>query len=503
MSAVVLLMNVLLGLTVFAQVPVDEPATIVNGYGQKVFGQDFAYHSSIQIAKESLLIRATDGNSSMEWETAPVPARLNTEYVTFVWLAGIGSSPGYATFDVAINGQTQFTFAADAADGWRLAAADGSSLSFRSDYVDQHGDRFGYMSLQTPSRDLRSGEALTIRVTGGNFQKTSWYMTFTFPLESGLDFRAMPALTGAAGDYYQAGLAGIFHVGEPARARIYVDGRLLEETGVVFGYNQVRVRLPAVRETTQVTYRLEVDDQNWDGTLRLDPVRPWQVNFVHHTHTDIGYTRSQTDILRDHLRFIDYALDYCDNTDHYPLESQFRWTCEAAWAVDEYLKCRPQSQIDRLLKRIAEGRIEITGMYFNFDELPDEQTLAASLKPLARFRELGIEVKTAMQNDVNGIGWCLNDFYHDLGVKYLNMGTHGHRALICFDRPTLFWWESPSGKRMLAYRGEHYMIGNTRFKIHGGDFNAFEEELLTYLMELEQNDRAYGGLLGKRPGTLP
>ena len=117
MSAVVLLMNVLLGLTVFAQVPVDEPATIVNGYGQKVFGQDFAYHSSIQIAKESLLIRATDGNSSMEWETAPVPARLNTEYVTFVWLAGIGSSPGYATFDVAINGQTQFTFAADAADG--------------------------------------------------------------------------------------------------------------------------------------------------------------------------------------------------------------------------------------------------------------------------------------------------------------------------------------------------------------------------------------------------
>jgi alpha-mannosidase len=77
-------------------------------------------------------------------------------------------------------------------------------------------------------------------------------------------------------------------------------------------------------------------------------------------------------------------------------------------------------------------------MYFNFDELPDEQTLAASLKPIRRFKNEGLEVKVAMQNDVNGIGWCLNDYYNDLGVKYLNMGTHGHRALIAFDKPTLF-----------------------------------------------------------------
>jgi len=55
--------------------------------------------------------------------------------------------------------------------------------------------------------------------------------------------------------------------------------------------------------------------------------------------------------------------------------------------------------------------------------------LAASLQTLKRFREAGLGVKTAMQNDVIGIGWCLNDFYNSLGVKYLNIGTHGHRAL--------------------------------------------------------------------------
>ena len=77
-------------------------------------------------------------------------------------------------------------------------------------------------------------------------------------------------------------------------------------------------------------------------------------------------------------------------------------------------------------------------MYLNFDELPDEQTLAASLAPLKQFRQHGMRAELAMQDDVNGIGWCFSEYFADAGVKYLNMGTHGHRALICFDKPTVF-----------------------------------------------------------------
>ena len=62
------------------------------------------------------------------------------------------------------------------------------------------------------------------------------------------------------------------------------------------------------------------------------------VYLVQHTHTDIGYTRPQTEILPEHLRYIDYALDYCDLTDGYPDDARFRWTCETSWAVREYLQ---------------------------------------------------------------------------------------------------------------------------------------------------------------------
>ncbi len=472
-------------LGVFAQQMHTDGTIFVNGFDRKITGTDFTYHSSIPFARESMLIRATDGNSSTEWATAPVPANPDQKPVTFVWLAGIGSAPGNASFDLIVNGDYKFTFWSDGSDQWTLKADNGATLSFERDLTDEHGDRFGFMFLTVPSSMAKTGETLHLKAVGGNFGKTSWYMTFKFRMESGLNFRAFPAIIESGGTQYQLGVAGILHFGKPSAARIFIDGKFVKETGVEFGYNYINVELPGYNEKATVDYRLEINEQEWLGQLELGPVRHWKVNFVQHTHTDIGYTRSQTEILAEHLRFIDYALDYCDLTDEYPDEARFRWVCEASWAVDEFLKSRPAHQIERLIRRVREGRIEITGMYFNFNELPDEQTLAASLQPLKRIKEAGIEVRTAMQNDVNGIGWSLNEFYNDMGIRYLNMGTHGHRALICFDKPTLFHWESPSGKRMLAYRGEHYMTGNTVFKIHTGDFKRFEEELLTYLGDLE------------------
>jgi alpha-mannosidase len=485
-----------------AQTPGFSDTQIINGYSQKISGEDFSYHSSVPPAKECLLVRATDGNSSLEWETAVAPTKPEKDFVTFVWLAGIGSSPGRARFDLQVNGKDKFSFWADGSNNWELKNDDGSSLSFQKDMIDQHGDRFGFMYLKIPSSKVEKGKPLKIKVTGGKFDKTSWYMTFKFALETTVSLKSLPAISETNGLKKQLGVLGILHFDKPAPAKIYIENQLVKETELKFGYNYLRVELPEVKKEKTVSYKLEVGNHSEKGKITIKPVRNWRVNFVQHSHTDIGYTRPQTEILAEHLRYIDYALDYCDITDNYPDESKFRWTCEAAWAVDEYLKSRPAEQVQRFKQRVKEGRIELTGMYFNFDELPDEQILAASLQSLKRFGENGLQVKVAMQNDVNGIGWCLNDYFSDLGVKYLNMGTHGHRALIAFDKPTLFWWESPSGKRMLAYRAEHYMTGNTVFKIHGEDFNVFEDELLSYLVDLEAKGYKYDLISIQHSGYL-
>ena len=108
-----------------------------------------------------------------------------------------------------------------------------------------------------------------------------------------------------------------------------------------FGYNTVNLGLPPVSKPTKIDLKVVAGNFSMKNTVILDPVKKWKIKFIQHSHTDIGYTRSQTEILAEHLRYIDYALDYCDATDNYPENAKFRWTCEASWPVDEYLKCRP------------------------------------------------------------------------------------------------------------------------------------------------------------------
>ena len=93
---------------------------------------------------------------------------------------------------------------------------------------------------------------------------------------------------------------------------------MIEKTSLKFGYNNVNLGLKAVVKPTKVKMRVVAGDFTMSNTVLLNPVKKWTIDLVQHSHTDIGYTRSQTEILAEHLRYIDYALDYCDATDNYP-----------------------------------------------------------------------------------------------------------------------------------------------------------------------------------------
>jgi hypothetical protein len=256
------------------------------------------------------------------------------------------------------------------------------------------------------------------------------------------------------------------------------------------GKQTVEIEIVPLTGPAPVTVRVESHGSSRDfGPFTVRPPRQWTVYLTQHTHTDIGYTRPQTEILPEHLRYIDYALDYCDLTDGLPDDARFRWTCETSWAVRQYLSDRPAAQIARLKQRVREGRIEIAGLLLNMSELATENSLAALVRPVrAITEEFGIPVRTAMQDDVNGAGWCLADYLNGIGIRYLNMGINKTRSLLPFDKPTCFWWESPSGKRILAYRSDHYMTANF-WGVEKGDAGIISPNVVNYLASLE--DRQY------------
>lgn len=475
---------------------------LVNGYSRKVSGADYDYHSCIPGLRQSMIIRAESGTDFMEWETDAPLIKDNKKFAAFIWVTAIGSNPGNARMILTTDLNHELSFKTDGRKEWTVNSEDGSSLGFNSIMTDQHGNHHGYMILRVPSDELTRGKPIRIKITGEKANLTSWCMTFKKEVSTGVTLNPFPAVLKNDNADLQLVEAAIFYFGSETNCKIYANNKLVAAAQLKFGYNTVNAGLPRVQKPSRINIKVIAGDFSVTNSVVLNPVKNWEVSLIQHSHTDIGYTRSQTEILAEHLRYIDYALDYCDATDTYPENAKFRWTCEAAWPVDEYIKCRPAEQVERLLKRIREGRIEVTGMYFNFDELPDEQILAASLSAAGRLKQRGIPVSLAMQNDVNGIGWCMIDYFNQLGIRYLNMGTHGHRALICFDKPTMFWWESPSGKRVLTFRAEHYMTGNTLLEIQNGDFSKFQYNLLTYLKKLEALNYDYDEIAVQLSGYL-
>ena len=299
---------------------------------------------------------------------------------------------------------------------------------------------------------------------------------------SEVTFKNAPVLFKKEGKMFQQIIAGIKSE-KPADIAFSIAGKEIRKATIVKGDNLFLLTVSAVSSSKKIEISVK-GDSGFTGNypFTLLPVRKWDVYLVQHSHTDIGYTRPQSEILAEHMRYIDYALDYCDQTDELPDAAKFRWTCESAWVTREYLRSRPSSQIERFKKRIAEGRIEVTGMYANMAEIADENVMFDFLQPLKEIDKLGISLKTVMQNDVNGIAWCMPDYFKNTGIKYLLMGINETRSILPFDQPTCFWWEAPSGERLLAFRADHYMTGN----FFGFETKAIKtEKLLNHLADLD------------------
>ena len=277
---------------------------------------------------------------------------------------------------------------------------------------------------------------------------------------SKVQFLNAPVLFKEKGKSIQQVVAA-FHSDKGGEIAFTSGGKELLTTNFRRGDNRFLLNFEKVDGEKEVEIDVKIDDNVVEKyTVTLKPPKKWQIYFVQHSHTDIGYTRPQSEILAEQLRYIDYALDYCDQTDTFPDDAKFRWTCESAWVTQQYLLTRPQAQIERLKKRIREGRIEVTAMYFNMAEIADENIMYDYLQSLREFKKQNIPVKLAMQNDVNGIAWCIPDYLKNTSVKYLIMGINETRSILPFDKPTAFWWEAPSGARLLAFRADHYMTGN-------------------------------------------
>ncbi|MGW5733596.1 MULTISPECIES: glycoside hydrolase family 38 N-terminal domain-containing protein [Streptomyces] len=269
--------------------------------------------------------------------------------------------------------------------------------------------------------------------------------------------------------------------------------------------DSVRLMVPAVDTETRLTVCLPDTAEGID--VRLTPQRRWTLHLVHHSHLDIGYTDPQGRVLAEHLSFLDSCLELTRATDDWPAASRFRWCVESLWSFRQWADARPAEQVDAFVRRVREGRIELTALPFNLhtetcstDELHELLRLAHDVR-----ERYGVEFTSAMQTDVPGAVVGLVDALSAAGVKYLsvahNWAGRSVPHLVGGEKlPRLFRWRAPSGNSVLVWvtdtpHGLAYMEG----PLLGFDtkYADVDDLLPAYLTSLATHPYPYrGGIFG-------
>ncbi|MDN8587383.1 glycoside hydrolase family 38 C-terminal domain-containing protein [Paenibacillus sp. 11B] len=192
--------------------------------------------------------------------------------------------------------------------------------------------------------------------------------------------------------------------------------------------------------------------------------RKWKIYVIHHSHTDLGYTDRQEKIEQYHVDFICQALRIVNNSQNgvKPEWKGFRWTCETFWAVEQFLKQAGDEEKAAFADAVRRGDIELSGTYLNMTELPDQQLLnKIHSKAQTYAGSIGHQIDSAMTADINGYSWGYADSLLDNGIQHLFSCIHTHHGMYALGRKhSPFWWEAPSGERLLVWNGDHYMLGN-------------------------------------------
>jgi len=220
---------------------------------------------------------------------------------------------------------------------------------------------------------------------------------------------------------------------------------------------------------------------------------PFTIYVMQSAHTDIGFTHPQEQIMLMYLDYYDRVLELCRQSAAESETHRFKWTCETFWQVRNYLTARPE-RLDEFVQYVRAGQIEITAAYLHFMDLIDPAAYRRSVQWAVDFcRQHDLPLQCAMHCDINGWPWAVADilaennipfFYSsvhtdsatepmgprstalyfwlmDAGIKYLSKFVESPlRTDIPSRIPQAFWWQGPSGGKILHWLGEHYITGN-------------------------------------------
>ena len=240
--------------------------------------------------------------------------------------------------------------------------------------------------------------------------------------------------------------------------------------------------------------------------------QPFTLFVMQSAHTDIGYTHPQEQIALMYLEHYDRVLDLCRHAENEPPAQRFKWTCETFWQLQHYPSHRPEREAE-FLRHVRSGQIELMAGYLHFTDLIDPDAYRRSLQLAVDYCQAhDLPLRCLLHADINGWPWAIADILAEFNIPYfmshvhVDSGTdplgkrgsvHYHWTLEWGDAlspdvpvrtPQAFWWQGPSGGKVLHFLNEHYHLGNALGLSSNHPFGADKTRYFLETDSLTAND---------------
>ena len=469
----------------------------INGFANRIAGENLEYHSCHPEANLALLIRCFNDKDFIEWETDTIPADYQNKFITFAWIAGysVATSTAPHTFYLYVNDQLLFEFRTgpnQEQKDWNLNLENGSSLSFKFIKMDSVDDFFGYMVLTIPSELMKEFKCAIIKVKGDATNSKDWYMTMQYPLIPKTRVAPEKIVTkDNYGNLLQQVKVSIDHFNSPRTVKIISEGNDITSK-LELGMNDFYLNYVAPENLKEVNIDITIDGVTKSYKTKIDYARKITFYLIPHAHVDIGYTELQTEVEKKHWENFENAIRYSKESAKYGRDAVFKWNVEVLWAVKSYLENFPEKK-EEFYKAVKKGWIGLDADYAN--------VMTALCRPEELYhlvgysneleKKIGVKIESSMISDVPGYTWGIVQAFADNGIKYFSVGPNefdriGNTLKTWGDKP--FYWISPSGKEkvLIWLAGKGYSWFH-QWRITRDDISPIAK----YLDELDKKNYPY------------
>ena len=189
-----------------------------------------------------------------------------------------------------------------------------------------------------------------------------------------------------------------------------------------------------------------------------------EVELVHLSHTDCGYTDNRPFTRELQRRYLDIAVDGVLATLGKPASARFCWTAEATLTVDDWWRAATAERRKDFLKAVDSGQLDIAAIAMNGYPLLSGPEWEKMLHWLPEDLWQRVHPSVGIQDDVNGFPRAAAIGLLQRGIHRIFTGINPDSGGPPFPAPSVFWWKMPDGRRLFVYQGEAYSSGYDYFE---------------------------------------